>query len=137
MNILEENQTIFKIKFNPKAYFSFARSKQKPNARIWSFIDPKTGKANHSPEFAASVLSSQYISVFVEPREDWKVKDSGKFFDIPESPSSSTAPSLSDIQGACLELRSCSSPGADGVPASLPILVVRSFQDPLYSGEHL
>ena len=139
VNILEENQAISNIKSNPKAFFSFARSKQKTNARIGPFIDPNTGKPNPSPEFAASVLSSQYSSVFVEPREEWKVKDPGKFFDSPESPSPSTSPSLSDItfseediQAACLELRSCSAAGADGVPASLLKTCSKELSRPLY-----
>ena len=64
-NTMEENQAIFNIKSNPKAFFSFARSRQKTRARIGPFIDPVNGKPNPLPEFAASVLSTQYSSVFV------------------------------------------------------------------------
>ena len=43
-----------KIKDNPKAFFSFAKSRQKTKARIGPFLDPISGKPNSNPEFAAS-----------------------------------------------------------------------------------
>ena len=74
-NLMEENQAISNIKSNPKAFFSFAKSRQKTHARIGPFLDPNTGQPNPQPEFAASVLSTQYSSVFVQPREEWKVRN--------------------------------------------------------------
>ena len=120
-NILEENKAISNIKSNPKAFFSFARSRQKTCARIGPFIDPATGKPNPSPEFAATALSQQYSSVFVQPRDQWKVKDPKKFFEtVPDGPSLTDFTfSERDIEKACAELKASSSAGADGVPAAL------------------
>ena len=120
-NILEENQAISNIKLNPKAFFSFARSRQKTCAKVGPFIDSTTGKPNSSPEFAASELSRQYSSVFVKPREEWKVKDAKEFFGSLEDGPSLTDITFSeeDIQKACAELKTSSAAGADGVPASL------------------
>ena len=118
---MEENKAISNIKSNPKAFFSFARSRQKTCARIGPFIDPATGKPNPSPEFAATALSQQYSSVFVQPRDQWKVKDPKKFFEtVPDGPSLTDFTfSERDIEKACAELKASSSAGADGVPAAL------------------
>ena len=89
-NCKEEDQAILNIKQNPKAFFSFARSRQKTRARIGPFLDPVSGQPNPDPDFAASVLSDQYKSVFVEPRSEWKVDNASEFFaqqnasDIPD-----------------------------------------------------
>ena len=133
-NILEENQAISNIKSNPKAFFSFARSRQKTCARIGPFIDPDTGKPNPSPEFAATALSQQYSSVFVQPRDQWKVKDPNKFFEaLPEGPSlTDFAFTEKDIEKACAELKASSSAGADGVPASLLKTCRKELSRPLF-----
>ena len=133
-NILEENQAISNIKSNPKAFFSFARSRQKTCARIGPFIDPSTGKPNPSPEFAATALSQQYSSVFVQPRDQWKVKDTTEFFNtLPDGPSLSDFNfSEEDIEKAFAELKAYSSPGADGVPASLLKCCKKELSKPLF-----
>ena len=64
----EESQALLNMKENPKAFFSFAKSRQKTRARFGPFQDPVTGLPNPDPNFAASVLSDQYNSVFVQPR---------------------------------------------------------------------
>ena len=120
-NTMEENQAVSNIKSNPKSFFSFARSRQKTNAKIGPFIDPLSGKPNPSPEFAASKLSEQYSSVFVQPRDEWKVKDPKGFFGpIGEGPALEDINfSEKNIQEACAELNASSAAGADGVPAAL------------------
>ena len=139
VNILDENQAIANMKSNPKAFFAFAKSRQKTNARIGPFLDPESGKPNPSPQFAASVLSSQYSSVFVQPREAWKVTDPRTFFATPETAALSDSPCLSDIvfsekdiQEACSELKASSAAGADGVPASLLKTCKTELSKPLY-----
>ena len=109
------------MKSNPKSFFSFAKSRQKTNAKIGPFIDPLTGKPNSSPEFAASKLSERYSSVFVKPRDEWKVKNPKDFFGpITHGPAlEDISFSELDIQEACAQLKSSSAPGADGVPAIL------------------
>ena len=66
----EEEKATLNIKKNPKAFFSFAKSRQKTKARIGPFLDPSTGQPNPDPDFATGVLSDQYKSVFVKPRPD-------------------------------------------------------------------
>ena len=122
-NCKEEDQAILNIKQNPKAFFSFARSRQKTRTRIGPFLDPVSGHPNPDPDFAASVLSDQYKSVFVEPRSEWKVDNASEFFaqqNASDIPDFSEIPFTEmDMEIACSELSSSSAAGADGVPASL------------------
>ena len=133
-NLMEENQAISNIKSNPKAFFSFAKSRQKTHARIGPFLDPNTGQPNPQPEFAASVLSTQYSSVFVQPREEWKVRNPKEFYGSPVDDSclSDIAFSEKDIQVACSELKASSAAGADGVPASLLKICNKELSKPLF-----
>ena len=81
MNSMEEDQAVFNMKSNPKAFYSFAKSRQKTKDKVGPFVDSSTGLPNPDPEFAASELSKQYSSVFVPPRDEWKVHDPEDFFD--------------------------------------------------------
>jgi hypothetical protein len=117
-----ENAVISKIKLNPKAFFSFAKTKQKTRAKIGSFLDTKTKKINQDPENTAEVLRQQYDSVFRPTRSQWKVDDPVNFYKIPEGETSYLANFLfnhEDIEKACAELKANSAPGPDSVPASL------------------
>ena len=133
-NVLEENQAISNLKSNPKAFFSFARSRQKTCAKVGPFIDPNTGQPNPDPEFAASELSKQYNSVFVQPRDNWKVDDPSQFFEsLVDGPViDDVVFSETDIQRACSELKSTSAAGADGVPASLLKECKKELSKPLF-----
>ena len=71
---------VLNIKKNPKAFFSFARSRQKTRSRIGPFLDSATGPTTPDPDFAAGVLSDRYKSVFVQPRSEWKVDNPSEFF---------------------------------------------------------
>jgi hypothetical protein len=122
VNQKEEDDALLNLKENPKSFFSFARSRQKTRAIIGPFIDPATGKPNPDPDFASSVLSEQYKSVFVKARPEWIVDKPRDFF----APSEGEDPILSDIEftesdieQACFELKTSSAAGADGMPASL------------------
>ena len=68
VNNMAEDEAVLRIKENPKAFFSFAKSRQQTRAKIGPFLDQSTGKPNPSPDFAAAELSKQYSSVFVQPR---------------------------------------------------------------------
>ena len=132
-NSQEEDQAVFNIKANQKAFFSFAKSRQKTKARICPLIDCLTGKHNPHPEFAASELSTQYSSVFVKPRDKWTVKDAKQFFGGEESGPvlSDITFSEKDIQQSCAELMTGSAAGADGVPASFLKLCKKELSRPL------
>ena len=69
VNKMEEDEAVLRIKQNPKAFYFFAKSRQKTRARIGPFLDSVTEKPNSNPVFAARELSKQYRSVFVQPRE--------------------------------------------------------------------
>ena len=69
-----------RIRQNPRAFFSFCRSRAKVKARVGPFLDPSTGQSNPSPEFAAECLRKQYESVFSPPRKEWTVSDPDQFF---------------------------------------------------------
>ena len=69
MDRLEEDQAVLNMKSNPKAFYSFAKSRQQVKSAVGPFLDPTTGLPNSSPDFAASELSKQYSSVFVPGRD--------------------------------------------------------------------
>ena len=121
-NWKSEKDAISKMKNNSKAFFSFAKKRQKTRARIGPFIDPSTGKPNQSPAYAAEVLRQQYNSVFSQPRPQWTVSDSESFFKGEESDVNKLFNiefNHVDIELACDELHGNSAPGPDGVPALL------------------
>ena len=59
MNSLEEDRAVLNMKSNPKAFYSFAKSRQKTKSKVGPFLDPTTGLPNPDPTFAASELSRQ------------------------------------------------------------------------------
>ena len=69
MSSLEEDQAVLNMKSNPKAFYSFAKSRQKTKSKDGLLLDPTTGTPSPYPTYAASELSRQYSSVFVPPRE--------------------------------------------------------------------
>ena len=124
MNFMEEDQAVFNMKENPKAFYSFAKSRQKTKSIVGPFIDCTTGLPNPNPDFAAEELSKQYNSVFVSPRAEWKVEDPAEFFSYPDltlndAELADITFTEKDILHACAELKSDSAAGADGVPARL------------------
>ena len=58
-NRQEEDNAIFSMKSNPKAFFAFSKSRQKIKAKIGPFIDQRTGKPNPDLDFAADELARQ------------------------------------------------------------------------------
>ena len=121
------------MKENSKAFFTFAKSRQKTRAKIGPFIDTSIGHPNPDPDFAASVLAEQYKSVFVQPRPEWLVSNVNDFFSSSESLLTDIEFSEDDIETACLELKSSSAAGADGVPASLLKICRKQLSKPLYT----
>ena len=109
-----------KIKSDPKQFYNFVKSKQNTKTKIGPFLDPDTGYTNSDPDFAANILSKQYSSVFTLPRQNWKVSDVVHHF----KPSSNDKDILADleftkedVEKACMELKSTSAAGPDGIPA--------------------
>jgi hypothetical protein len=94
LNQQQEDDALLNLKENPKSFFSFARSRQKTRARIGPFLDPVTGIPNPDPDFASSVLSEQYKSVFVKARPEWTVDNPGNFLASTEGEN----PVLTDIK---------------------------------------
>ena len=135
MNKIAEDEAVLRIKDNPKAFFSFAKSRQKTKARIGPFLDPSSRKPNPCPDFAAGQLSKQYSSVFVQPRKEWTVPDVNNFFsenNDPETSMSDIKFSEDDIMKACGELKAASAAGADGVPSALLKNCKEELKKPLY-----
>ena len=112
-NKMEEDEAVLRIKQNPRAFFSFCRSRSKIKAKVGPFIDPSTGKSNPSPDFSAECLRKQYESVFSKPRSEWSVPDPETFFCAPlPQPGEFANDNLDnisftkkDIEQACSELR--------------------------------
>ena len=123
------------MKTNPKAFFSFAKSRQKTKAKIGPFIDPATKQPNHSPDFTASQLSEQYSSVFVKPRQEWTVNDPTTFFSVADGAENTLSDinfTEEDIEKACSELKHNSAVGADGIPAVLLKCYRKQLSRPLF-----
>jgi hypothetical protein len=133
-NNMEEDQAVLRIKANPKAFFSFAKSRQKVRAKVGPFLDPALGTPNPSPDFAAEELRKQYDSVFATPRPAWSVLNFKEHFKEKEGEESLNNINFSpeDIEKACSELKSTSAPGPDGVPAILLKTCKKELSQPLY-----
>ena len=135
-NKMEEDEAVLRIKQNPRAFFSFCRSRAKIQAKVGPFLDPATGKSNPSPDFAAECLRSQYNSVFSSPRKEWTVTDPAEFFSSksPDDPEAmeNIVFGPKDIEEACSELRANAAAGPDGVPAILLKSCRKQLARPLY-----
>lgn len=119
MNENDEAKALQNMKYNPKSFFIFAKTRQKTRPRIGPFLDLSTCQPNPNPNFAASLLSDQYKSVFVQPRQDWLVDNVKDFFT--HSGGGSVYFTEMDEEAACAELSTSSAAGADEVPAACSI----------------
>ena len=104
-------------------------------------MDPKTDTPNPDPDYSARVLSEQYSSVFTTPRSEYLVKNREDFFSGGDewrlqhegrSLLQDMKFNEQDIEWACKELKSSSSPGPDGVPADLLKNASTELKHPLY-----
>ena len=133
----EEDEAVLRIKQNPKAFFSFARSRQKTKARVGPFLD-ESGKPNPSPDFSAEALRQQYNSVFAIPRPAWNVTNFSEHFKAGNSDDDSADTLLDinfgpeDIEKACAELKGTAAAGPDGVPALLLKTCRKQLSKPIY-----
>ena len=129
-------RALLRIRQNPRAFFSFCRSRAKVKARVGPFLDPSTGKSNPSPEFAAECLRKQYESVFSPPRKEWTVSDPDQFFssNLPDDTGvlEDLQFSPKDMEKACSELRASAAAGPDGVPVILLKSCRKELARPLY-----
>ena len=135
-NNSEEDQAVLRMKQNPKAFYSFARSRQTTRSKVGPFLDPSTNMPNSSPDYCCRALQRQYDSVFAQPRPAWLVKDlSDHFKEVPGDGDDSLTDvqfSRADIEQACLQLSATSAAGPDGVPASLLKSCRKPLSLPLY-----
>ena len=135
VNNSKEDDAVLRIKENPKAFYSFARSRLNTKSRVGPFMDPATGSPNSSPDYCCHALQQQYESVFAAPRPEWKVDSLEDHFKDVGSISDSISDisfSKTDIEKACLQLSSSSAAGPDGVPAVLLKTCRRQLSLPLY-----
>ena len=135
VNNAEEDEAVFRIKQNPKAFFSFARGRQNTRSKVGPFMDPGSGQPNSSPDYCCEALQQQYNSVFSPPRPMWKVQDFGEHFQHEEGDRSALSDiefSSADIEKACQQLKSSSAPGPDGVPAVLLKTCRKQLSLPLF-----
>ena len=138
---MEEDEAVLRIRQNPRAFFSFCRSRSKIQAKVGPFIDPTTGKSNPDPNFSAECLRNQYDSVFSVPRKEWSVHNPEEFFTPKPTPKPGESEpgvlddivfTAKDIEQACSELRSNAAAGPDGVPAALLKTCRKHLAKPLY-----
>ena len=104
-------------------------------------MDPQTDTPNPDPDYSARVLSEQYSSVFTTPRSEYLVTNREDFFSGGDDwrlqhEGRSLLQDIKftehDIEWACKELKSSSSPGPDGVPADLLKNASKELKHPLY-----
>ena len=136
-NHQNESKVIAGMKENPKIFFSYAKAHQKTAAKVGPFLDPASGELNLDPDHSAECLSDQYSAVFSQPRPEWDIPNMEEFFKVDNS--MPTGPILTDIEFseadieyACSELSGSSSPGPDGVPATLLKVCRKELSAPLY-----
>ena len=139
----EEDKVVKAMKDNPKVFFAYGRARQNTKARVGPFLDPDTGTPNPDPDFAARLLSEQYDSVFTQPREKYSVDSPEEFFssdcDQEWRQQHEGRPTMQDIkfsehdiEMACKQMKSSSSPGPDGVPAELLKIACKELRRPLF-----
>ena len=135
-NNIEEHEAIRKIKTNSKAFFTFARSRQRVKSKVGPFLDPDTGRPNPSADYSAECLRQQYNSVFSAPRPEWKVDCFTEHFREMVGGEDNTLTDIqfseADIKEACGQLKGTSAPGPDGVPALLMKSCKNELARPLY-----
>ena len=130
----EEDEAVLRIKQNPKAFFSFARTRQKTKAKVGPFLDDE-GQPNSSADFAADALRRQYDSVFAAPRAAWSVSDFPSHFRVDDDEDDTLQNIIfgpADIEKACSELKSTAAAGPDGVPAVLLKTCRKQLSTPIY-----
>ena len=134
-NNREEDEAVMRIKQNPKAFFSFARSRQKTKAKVGPFLDDND-VPNPSPDFAAEALRQQYNSVFAAPRPAWTVSDFPDHFKPDDSDHGESLLDISfgpaDIEKACADLKGTAAAGPDGIPAILLKTCRKQLSKPIY-----
>jgi hypothetical protein len=133
-NDREEDEAVLRIRENPKAFFSFARSRQKTRAKVGPFLD-QDGRPNSSPGFADEALRQQYNSVFAQPRPVWTVGDFKDHFKVTEENMNSLNDlkfGPADIEKACSQLNSSSAAGPDGIPAILLKTCRKQLSQPIF-----
>jgi hypothetical protein len=137
----EETKVVNAMKTNVKAFYAYGRARQKTKARVGPFLDAATGIPNPDPDYAAKILSEQYTSVFTSPRPEYLVDNLEEFFSggAEWRQQHQGMPLLKDIQfskqdieWACNELKSSSSPGPDGVPSLLLKTASKELCHPLF-----
>ena len=137
----EESKVVMAMKSNVKAFFAYGRAKQKTKAKVGPFLDPASGIPNPDPDFAAGLLSEQYSSVFTNPRPEFSVDNLKEFFSggLDWREQHQGRPLLQDIKFnkldielACKDLKTSSSPGPDGVPAVLLKTASKELSQPLF-----
>ena len=133
-NNSQEDDVVFRLKDNPKAFFSFARSRQNTKAKVGPFMD-SAGMPNSSPDYCCKALQQQYESVFAPPRPQWKVNNLEEHFKLDDTVNDALSDvvfSREDIEKACIKLSSSSAAGPDGVPAVLLKGCRKQLSLPLY-----
>ena len=73
-NRMEEDKAVFNMKRNPKAFFSFAHSRQKNRAKVGPFVDPATGKPNSSPDLLLKHSDSSITQPLINQDHNGKFK---------------------------------------------------------------
>ena len=125
-----EDATYAKIKRNPKAFFSYAKKKQKTFEGIGPFL-----KENGDPieETEAESLRKAYEKAFSKPKEEAKINNPTDFFkDSPhEIKIDNIIVTETDIRLAIDELSPNAAPGPDGIPAILVKKCRDSISEPL------
>ena len=63
----DENEIIEQIRTNPKAFYSYANSRQKMKQRIGPLENKTTKTLTSGPKEMADILQQQYVKVFSDP----------------------------------------------------------------------
>ena len=125
-----ENAAYSKIKRNPKAFFAFAKKKQKTFGGIGSFLNENGVQIDESE---TETLRKAYEKVFSEPKEDAKIENPNEFFkDSPNEFKIENIPlNEIEVKMAIDELSPNAAPGPDGIPAILMKKCKDSISEPL------
>ena len=121
---------IDQIKYNPKAFYSYANSFQKAKQNIGPLEDPVSKELKTGPREMADILQNQYVKVFSDPNTAIPRKLLNK--SQPEARICDIDFSAKEIEEAIDELQLHSASGPDDFPAIVLKRCKATLAAPLY-----
>ena len=114
--VRNENRALEKIKSNPRAFYTYHKSKSKTYTSIGPLLD-EANRLQSDPQKMSNILQHQYLKVFSNPDTGEKNQPMPDTSNVPEFDDINITEE--DIIAAINEISPYSAPGPDKIPAIL------------------